>query len=671
MDKKGNKGFQIYFTMLYVVLSILFVSVCLSLAWQQTAWIVSSTAIFLVVAVILLFLMRQFRRNIRENILAASIKTEKEYQQYMEQWEDPMLLLSADAKIMWCNEAFKKINTEDVIGLHVDELNMGLEGGREDWETVRKQIEYNDKVYMATMRKLRLRDKHSLQIDGRNFSKIFSISLRDITNEVRLQQENFNKQSLVALIYIDNYEQVFESMEDSRKPLLEAMIYRHISNLAGDANGVLVRLEKSRFMLVFAQEYMQRIEETKFKILEDVKRLNFGNKYAPTLSIGIGVDRDINVARDYARAAVDLALGRGGDQAIIKNREKQTFYGGNSAGTEVNTRVRARLVAYALKEQLEHADRVLIMGHANPDLDCFGAALGLYRAAIELKKPAHIIMGDQHPAVQDLYDRVKAEKDYVDIIISNIQAEQFVKNSNVLVILTDANRASIAQAPEVLEKAKQIVVIDHHRISEDSVEKAEISYVEPYASSASEMVTELLQYMMENIKMKPVEADGLFAGIALDTKNFTVKTGVRTFEAAAFLRRSGADSVRVRQMFKNDIGEYKARAGIVSKARIINTNMAIASWEGDIPNASAVAAKAADEMLDVQGIESSYVLTKIGETIYVSARSLGRINVQLIMEELGGGGHMTVAGAQLKQIPLEEAEERVEQAIQCILAKKA
>ncbi len=672
MKKKEKRGFQIYFITLYGILALLFASVCVSLFFKDTNWTIAATVLLLAVAGCLAVVRYVFKKYIRENILCAALNLENEFQQHMEQWEDPMLLLSAEAKVVWCNEAFNKlVHFENVLGRHVSELGMDLDGGRADWETVKKQVTYEDRHYMASMRKVRIEDKNSLHIDGRNFSKVYSISLRDITREVVLEKENRDQQTVMALIYTDNYEQIFESMEESRKPLLEAMIYRYISNFSADLNGILVRLEKDRFMLAFPHKYLEKMEESKFRILEDVKKLNYGNKYAPTLSIGVGVDKDVYTAREYARNAVELALGRGGDQAVIKNKEKQIFYGGNSAGTENNTRVRARLVAYALKEMIEEADRVLIMGHANPDLDCFGAALGLYRAAAVLKKPAHIVMSDEHPAVADLYQRVKNERNYGDVIIGKEQALHQMKEGSTLLILADVNRPSITQAPELLKTADHIAVIDHHRSSEEQVEHVDISYVEPYASSASEMVTELLQYMVENLKLKQVEMDGLFAGIALDTKNFTVKTGVRTFEAAAYLRRCGADSVSVRQMFKNDMEEYKARAGIVSAAHIINGNMAIAGWKGGIENASAVAAQAADELLDIRGIESSYVLTQMGDQINISARSLGKINVQLIMEELGGGGHMTVAGAQLRQTSLEEAEEKVVAAIQAVLERKA
>ena len=336
--------------------------------------------------------------------------------------------------------------------------------------------------------------------------------------------------------------------------------------------------------------------------------------------------------------------------------------------SENNTRVRARLIAYALKELITGCDNVLVMGHANPDLDSFGAALGMYRGVLELKKPAHIVMSeDKHAAVDHLYRRVKEDKEYRDILINQKQAEEHM-GPNTLLILVDVNRRVIAQFPELVDKAKNIAVIDHHRTSADSVEGAGVSYVEPFASSASEMVTELLQYMVENLTLRSIEADGLFAGIALDTKNFTVKTGVRTFDAASFLRRRGADSVRVRKMFKNDMGDYKAKAEVVRSAEIIGESIAVAAWTSNLPNASTVAAQAADELLDVHGIQASFVMTEIDKgQVNFSARSLGEVNVQLIMEELGGGGHLSMAGAQLKDATLESARSRLEDAIEKVL----
>ena len=460
-------------------------------------------------------------------------------------------------------------------------------------------------------------------------------------------------------------------MEENRRPLLEAMISRRLSDFSSAVDGILTKMENDRFIMVFPHKNLEKLFENKFNVLEEMKKLNIGNKFPVTLSIGVGVDKDMDEARQYARAAVDLAMGRGGDQAVVRQKDGQKFFGGMTTTTENNTRVRARLIAYALKELIMESDRVLLMGHANPDLDCFGAALGMYRAVFELKKPVHIVMSaEKHAAVEYLYRRVNEDQDYMNILIDHKQAEEYL-GPNTLLILLDVNRKVITQYPDLVEKAKNIAVIDHHRTSADSVEGVDVSYVEPFASSASEMVTELLQYMVEKLSLRSIEVDGLFVGIALDTKNFTVKTGVRTFEAAAFLRRRGADSVRVRKMFKNDMGDYKAKAQIVSTARIIGDNIAVASWSSTLPNASTVAAQAADELLDIHGIHASFVLTEMDAgQVNISARSLGEINVQLIMEELGGGGHLSMAGAQLKDVNLEMAQEKLIDAIETVLDRK-
>ncbi len=496
---------------------------------------------------------------------------------------------------------------------------------------------------------------------------LYAASLLDITKEKTLALENENIRPIVALIYIDNYDQALGSMEETRRPLLEAMVYKRLNDLTAHVNGILTRMEKDRLFLVFPHEALDRLRETKFKVLEDVRKINIGNRLPVTLSIGIGVAEHLEDSHTYARAAVDLALGRGGDQAVLKNGEKTTFYGGKSGGVEKTNRVRARLIAHALREVIADADQVLVMGHANPDLDCFGAALGMAHTIASFEKKVNIVLNEPHPAIDILYERVMEEREYAAQMITGAQAEA-LSGDKTLLIVVDVNRPSIVAHPPLLDLNKNIVVIDHHRTSVDHISSAVVSYVEPYASSASEMVTELIQYMTERTHLKPLETDALFAGIALDTKNFTVKTGIRTFEAAAFLRRNGADSLRVRQLFKNDIKEYRAKAQIVSKAEIIDQQMALSHWDGrETSNALALAAAAADELLDIRGVEASFVLTEMPDVINVSARSLGDINVQVIMESIGGGGHLTIAGAQLGETTMEEALERLNQAIQDFL----
>ena len=669
MDKKTDAGFRIYHILLYAILAVMVVDVILTYLINDVMQGLLKTVFFVIVLSISTYVSKVLKNSLRERVLGNAVDLGNEFQQYMNQWEYPYALFSSNLRVIWYNESFRKlVKYEDCVGKSIEELNIKWGNEKPDWDPLCKMIELEDHVFRALMSQIRLRDKGSYQLDLKNYTEVYSLSLQDVTKEVKLEQENRDQQTVVSLLYIDNYDQIISGMEENRRPLLEAMIFRRLSDLSSDVSGILTRLENDRFFLVFPRKNLVKLYENKFKILEDMKKLNMGNKFPVTLSIGVGVDKDIEKARQYARSSVDLAMGRGGDQAVVKSQETQKFFGGMTNTTENNTRVRARLIAYALKELITNSDRVLLMGHANPDLDSFGAALGMYRAVLELKKPAHIVMSeDKHAAVDHLYRRVKEDKDYHDILIGQKQAEGYL-GPNTLLILVDVNRRVISQFPELVDKAKNIAVIDHHRTSADSVEGAGVSYVEPFASSASEMVTELLQYMVENLTLRSIEADGLFAGIALDTKNFTVKTGVRTFDAASFLRRRGADSVRVRKMFKNDMGDYKAKAEVVRSAEVIGESIAVAAWSSNLPNASTVAAQAADELLDVHGIQASFVMTEIDRgQVNFSARSLGEINVQLIMEELGGGGHLTMAGAQLKDATLESARARLEDAIEKVL----
>ncbi len=669
MDKKTDIGFKIYHILLYVILAVMLTDVVLTFLVDDSLRGVVKTGFFLIVAAVVVYVKKALAETVRERILTNAVDLGNEFQQYMNQWEYPYALFGSNLRVVWYNEAFRKlVKYEDCIGKSLEELNIKWGSEKPDWDPLCKMIEMEDHYFRALMSQIRLRDKGSYHVDLKSYTEVYSLSLQDVTREVKLEQENIDQQTVVALLYLDNYDQIISGVDENRRPLMEAMIFRKLSDLSSEVGGILTRLENDRFFLVFPRKNLEKLYVNKFRILEDMKKLNMGNKFPVTLSIGVGVDKEIETARRYARSSVDLAMGRGGDQAVVKSQDAQKFFGGMTNTSENNTRVRARLIAYALKELITGCDNVLVMGHANPDLDSFGAALGMYRGVLELKKPAHIVMSeDKHAAVDHLYRRVKEDKEYRDILINQKQAEEHM-GPNTLLILVDVNRRVIAQFPELVDKAKNIAVIDHHRTSADSVEGAGVSYVEPFASSASEMVTELLQYMVENLTLRSIEADGLFAGIALDTKNFTVKTGVRTFDAASFLRRRGADSVRVRKMFKNDMGDYKAKAEVVRSAEIIGESIAVAAWTSNLPNASTVAAQAADELLDVHGIQASFVMTEIDKgQVNFSARSLGEVNVQLIMEELGGGGHLSMAGAQLKDATLESARSRLEDAIEKVL----
>lgn len=666
MNQTLKKSLSMYTAMLYGVLALAVALAIIYFIAEQNVFGLIMLGAIVMIAVVAVIGILAFRKTLHDKVLNDSVAIANREMQYMQHWDFPFALLKTDGRVFWWNETFlelfrtqltepsEEVRAETLLGT----LKYPEEGG-----SLTTEISLAGRTYRMILTQESIFEAES----GELSELLYSVSLLDITKEKTLALENENIRPIVALIYIDNYDQALGSMEETRRPLLEAMVYKRLNDLTAHVNGILTRMEKDRLFLVFPHEALERLKETKFKVLEDVRKINIGNRLPVTLSIGIGVAEHLEDSHTYARAAVDLALGRGGDQAVLKNGEKTTFYGGKSGGVEKTNRVRARLIAHALREVIADAQQVLVMGHANPDLDCFGAALGIAHTIASFEKKVNIVLNEPHPAIDILYERVMEEREYAAQMITGAQAEA-LSGEKTLLIVVDVNRPSIVAHPPLLDLNKNIVVIDHHRTSVDHISSAVVSYVEPYASSASEMVTELIQYMTERTHLKPLETDALFAGIALDTKNFTVKTGIRTFEAAAFLRRNGADSLRVRQLFKNDIKEYRAKAQIVSKAEIIHQQMALSHWDGrETSNSLALAAAAADELLDIRGVEASFVLTEMPNVINVSARSLGDINVQVIMESIGGGGHLTIAGAQLGETTMEEALEKLNQAIQDFL----
>lgn len=611
--------------------------------------------------------VRRFEYRVNEQAVEVSTA----YQQYMTQWQTPYMMLDNRLKIVWINAAFRKLmvqvdpNAADPKGKLLEEIGLTWGSDKPDWDPIRKELTIGGSIFQGLMSQIRLRDKEEPASDKRSYTLMYGLSLTDITREKMLEQENLDQQTMVGLFYVDNYDQIFGVMDENDRPVVEAAIYRQLGDLASELNGIMNKLENDRYIIQFPRKSLDILcNVKKFDILEKVKKIESGSRFNVTLSVGIGVDKDLQVARRYASNAIELAMGRGGDQAVVKSVDEQKFFGGMSVSAVNNTRVRARLIAVALKERIQAFDRVLIMGHSNPDLDCLGSAMGVYRMCKDLNKPANIIISkDRHNAVTYLYDLIASDPDHADVMIDHDEAMQYV-GENTLLIVVDVNRSVIIQYADILEQMKDVVVIDHHRAAADHITGAVISYVEPFASSASEMVTELLQYVLEQPKLSPVEVDGLLAGIMLDTKNFVDQTGVRTFEAAAYLRRRGADINRVRKMFKNDMEEFKAKSNLIASADQIFGNLAYASWSSSMPNAVTVAAQAADDLLAIQGIDASFVATALPSgKINISARSQGSFNVQLVMEELGGGGHHSAAGAQMQDISLDGVRERVEAAI--------
>ena len=460
----------------------------------------------------------------------------------------------------------------------------------------------------------------------------------------------------VGLLYLDNYEEALESVEEVRRSLLIALIDRKINKYIAGLDGICKKLEKDKYLIILRKKAISQLKEAKFDLLEDVKTVNIGNEMAVTISIGIGIG-GLTYAQNYefARNAIDLALGRGGDQAVIKTMENITYYGGKSQQVEKSTRVKARVKAHALKEIITGKDQVFIMGHRLGDVDSFGASVGIYRIAKSLDREVHVVLNDVSTSLQPLVDLFVGNPDYEpDMIINSQQALDMV-GSNAVLIIVDVNKPSITECPELLHFCKSVVVLDHHRQGSEVIENATLSYIEAYASSTCEMVAEILQYTLDNIHICAEEVDCLYSGIMIDTNNFMTKTGVRTFEAAAFLRRNGADVTRVRKLFREGAAEYKAKADAVSQAEIYRTYYAISTCTGeDINSPTVVGAQAANELLNIKGIKASFVLTDYAGKIFISARSIDDVNVQVIMEKLGGGGHMNVAGCQMEGTSLIE-----------------
>lgn len=577
----------------------------------------------------------------------------------------PYALLDDTGKVIWTNREFERIvHKEKGFSKSITSLFPTITKdrlpGEDEVEETEFEIEHESNNYVARLKKISLREmavnSDIIEADGYD-GYLIAMYLFDET-ALRIALKEVDDQSLaVGMIYLDNYEEALESVEEVRRSLLIALIDRKVNKYIAALDGICKKLEKDKYFIILRKKAIAQLQETRFDLLDDVKTVNIGNEMAVTISMGIGLD-GLTYAQNYefARNAIDLALGRGGDQAVVKSPETITYYGGKSQQVEKNTRVKARVKAHALKEIITSKDKVLIMGHRLADVDSFGAAVGIYRIAKTLDRKAHIVLNDVTTSVQPLVEMFKDNPEYDEDMIVNSQQAIEAAGGNAVLVVVDVNKPSITECPELLKYCKSIVVLDHHRQGTEVIENATLSYVEAYASSACEMVSEILQYTVDNIKIRSEEADCLYSGIVIDTNNFMTKTGVRTFEAAAFLRRSGADVTRVRKLFREDAVEYKAKADAVSQAEIYRNYYAISICINDeVQSPTIIGAQAANELLNIKGIKASFILTEYQNQIYVSARSIDEVNVQVIMERLGGGGHMNVAGCQMEGTSIAEA----------------
>ena len=493
---------------------------------------------------------------------------------------------------------------------------------------------------------------------------VLTLTMVDVSERCALEEKLDSSEIVIGMLFLDNYEEVVDTLPEDRQPLLSAVVDRKLTQFATDTNGVMRKLEKDRYIYLLSKGDLEGLKEKKFDIMNTIREISVGDHIPMTMSMGVGIGGgSLEEAMQSAKAALDLALGRGGDQVLIKEGEKYLFYGAKAGEMGRNGRIRARVKADALWELMGGASNIMVMGHRHADLDSLGSCMGICAIARALDKKCHILMNDIGIGIKRLYENMAENGHYETAFIKDAEAGKLM-DEKTLVIVVDTHRSSMVESPSVLQAAKQIVVFDHHRKSTDFIDQAVLMYHEPYASSTAELVTEMIQHIGKKIKLKTIEADALLAGITVDTKNFAVKTGAITFEAAGFLRRNGADSIRVRLLFQNDIESYKAKATAVRDAELFLDCIAISECPSNVENSMLTAAQAADDLMNVTGIKASFVCSKVGDVVYVSARSFGEINVQRIMEKLGGGGHFTVSGAQLQGCTVEEAKEKIRGAIE-------
>ena len=626
-------------------------------------------AVTLPVAALSVFLFLTGRAKIREEMIRFADGYDTTRQKILEEMGTAAVICDKDGAILWRNRAFRdilkkeRIMAPNILGIFPDFTKEMLEPADErtllhsSVGDMRYQLELQWGPY------LRVRGKNEDPSEDSDTALLIVIT--DETELVEYRRQYEDSRACQGIITLDNYDEALGTVDEVRRSLLTALVDRKISNYFGSMNAFVKKFEVDKYLLFVQEKDMSRVAADRFSILEDVKTINIGNSLNLTLSIGIGMGgQGYDENYEAARKAMDLALGRGGDQAVVIADGNISYFGGKSTAAARNTRVKARVKAHAFREILDSKDQVIVMGHKNGDVDALGASVGIWRIATALGKKAYIVNGNTELSVQPFKDCFTESGKYPEnFLISGEEALELV-DPHTLVVVVDVNRPSYTEEPALLEKGCAVVVIDHHRMGSETIVNPVLSYVEPFASSASEMVSELIQYVDDTINVQPVEADVMYGGIVLDTQNFTVQAGVRTFEAAAFLKRKGADAVRVRKMFRDDFADFRAKADTVGSAKVYKDHFIISVCDPEGSGSpTIIGAQAANSLLEIKGIKAAIVLTPYNGRIFISARSIDEINVQVLMEKLGGGGHKSVAGAQIEGTDTDAAVASVTAAI--------
>lgn len=625
-------------------------------------YIIVSTVIYLI-----------FKPNLKKKLIDFGTEYSLVQKKMLKELEIPYGLIDENGKVLWANNNLDELAGQSIRNNNIIDVFHGIqseflqfeEGGRNE-----EQIVHEDKIFKVVFREFKLNEatnEEQLALLNEGEGVLISVYFFDETQIRQLMKETKDEKLVTANIYIDNYDEVLQNVESTRKTLVVALIDRRINLYFSQYDGIVRKLENDKYFVMFKAKYISKMQTDKFSVLDEVKTVSTGNGMPITISIGIGMGgKTLQESYELSTAAIDMALGRGGDQAVLKDGNKVYYYGGKSKSVQKNTRVKSRVKATAFRDLIDTKSEIYIMGHKIGDNDSFGASIGLYRICKTIGKNAHIVIGDMGSSVKELVELFRDAKGYDDeLFLSGPEALERLDKNDALIVV-DVNRAGYTEYPELVRRAACVIVFDHHRQNTDDIDHAQLSYIEPSASSASEMVVEVMQYISETVKLTKLEAEALYSGIMIDTNNFTDRTGVRTFEAAAYLRKSGADISRVRRMFRDDMADYKAKAVAIHNAEIFLDEFALSTYipTGEEASPTVVGAQAANELLNVKNIKASFVLTPYNDQIYISARSIGSVNVQIIMEELGGGGHMNLAGAQMRNMTVSQVMKLLKETIE-------
>ena len=631
-----------------VIIALLFILICT----YDIKWIIPSVILYILIIIYTIWSNTKKKTEIESHIEEVAWGMNSTVRNTLNKSSIPLLVIETDGNVIFrnpkFNKEFKDVDVITYVDSIIKEIKLEIENNK-DKKELTKQLTIGNRVYkvLCEYTVSKKRDKRKQR------EYMLTLNFINETKYNELFDRYINEKLCVGIAVIDNYEELIQKLSPEEKTGVLARIDKTVFDWASSTGGLVIKNERDTYVYVFEQRYLAEIEKSKINILDLVKEIDA--KVPITLSISISNEE--NTYYDRYKSALDgleIVLGRGGDQCIVRKEGKYKFYGGKSLEVEKRTRVKARIVAHTVESMIDEAKNVIIMGHQNADIDSLGSSMGMYRLAVTMEKPAYIVATDLGMNLGKFVDTLK-ETEYEKIIIDKKEALNLI-DKDTLLIVVDTHKKSFVQVPELLDKTEKIVVIDHHRKGPDFIENASLTFQEVYASSAAELVTEILQYVERKVELTPIEIESLYGGIMVDTKNFTFKTGVRTFEAAAYLRRFGVDIIKVRKWFQADLESYNVIADIVKKADMVSDTIAISTYDEVSKDANTICAKAADELLTISNITASFVIGNNGDNICISGRSIGDINVQIILEKMGGGGHITLAGAQLTGVTIDEAK---------------